>query len=110
MSGIIVSLVIKYAVDQLEKTGAATDWAKLKVDFAAHLAAHGWNKWLAAEMLIVGDALIDDIAAACQKPDDVKAVLAAAAAKDYPAAGAALKSLVSVVAGANPYVAALLAA
>lgn len=110
LSNVIVGLVLKYVVDQLEKTGAATDWAKVKTDFAAECKDHLGDKWITSELVVLGDTLIDDIAAACKKPDDVKAVLSAVAAKDYPAAAAALKVLVKGVAGANPYIAALLAA
>lgn len=110
MQGLLISLALKYALSQLAETGAATNWQQVKTTFNLWAKSLNWGDFMTHEMTVVGDALIDDIAKACQDTAAVQTVVEKLVAKDLPGAEGALKVLVGHVAGANPYVAALLQA
>ncbi len=106
MQGIVIGLAIPWVVGALISATAPVDWNAEKVKLAAAVTGAIHNAWVDAELISVGDAVIDGVAKLSQDKPDMVAALQALAAGNKDAAVSALETALKSV--LSPQLAALL--
>lgn len=90
----IVRLVLSFIMRQLDKFTHTIDWTKVKADLAVRVRDVVPGAWFDDEAVAAANALVDAVAAALAKKDQIEEILALLAAQDYAGALLKLKDLV----------------
>lgn len=89
----LINLVISFVLRQLAKFKNEIDWAKVRVDMSARIAAVIPGTWFDDEAVYVANALLDGVLLVLGQTADLERVLALLAASDWNGAFEALKDL-----------------
>lgn len=100
MDKVLLNLAISFCLRQLAQFGTSTNWATVKVDYDARVAALVPGTWLDAEAVSLTNETIDAFAFVCKDSADMAKLVNAAVAADWAGAWVILKDLVAK--GYNP--------
>lgn len=89
-----IQMAISFAMRQIAKWQSQIDWAKVKADLAARVAALVPGEWLDSEAVSVCNAVIDAVAAALSATSDLEKIVKFLADQKFDEAWQALRDLI----------------